>query len=155
MMNFSRRRLFAAMAAVIVLPSAALAQTSRSRLVMMSAEDCPPCHKWKERVLPVWQKTPQYDMIDFTIIEGSSIRRLDDPKTWITGREFQWVYDLFLADYNRWTRHDTADVGFVNPRTAPRFILTTGHTIAAVGVGINGWRGQILPALKELTGVEY
>jgi hypothetical protein len=130
-----RDLMLATLGAIAPLP--AVAQASRPLIVMMSAEDCPPCNAWKKNVLPEWKKMSQFSRVDFGMIEGYRIQTLDRPSTWISGKEYLPIYKAFLADMKRWTVNDNADVGFVNDHTAPRWFVIRDGQLEGVSVA---WR---------------
>jgi hypothetical protein len=144
------RRTFVLGGAMLAVPLPALAQGPRPLLLMMSAEDCPPCNAWKMNVLPEWRKTDQFARVDFKVIEGYRIRSLDNPGTWMTGKEYLPIYKAFLADMPRWTASDKADVGFVNDHTAPRWFIVVDGKLQAVAVS---WR-RISAQLEDALGLQ-
>jgi hypothetical protein len=69
--------------------------------------------------------------------------------------EYRWIVDALLADPERWDRtyREKARGNILYLRNSPRFFLIQRREFVAVATGISGWKDEIAPALREITGV--
>ena len=101
-------------------------------VVYISAEDCAPCRQFEAADFPQWQSSPLSQRVRFL--------RAHAPKT---TQAFQTKY---------WPSEARSFAGAVKVPVVPSFILANNGSVMLVGSGLIGWRNQVLPEIRRLSG---
>jgi hypothetical protein len=123
---------------------------------MTSFHGCIPCQLWQGQVLPVWQKTGQFQKVDFRLIETGRAKELERADSWPD--DLRWIRDAFVQDWQKWTTQDLAIAHYAPKRLedaismSPRFYVARDGALLESTVGKGGWLRHVQPLLDELVG---